>query len=72
MNALQQWARRWGVSPEAVADLATALSIEGVIAGASAEADVMGRVRLSASQAGYRLFRNNVGACHTQDGRFIR
>ena len=29
-------------------------------------------IRLEASKRGVYLFRNNSGACHTQDGRFIR
>ncbi len=71
MNAFQQWARKWGISPEALADL-DLMAEAATSAGGSGEADVLGLVRLTASEAGWRVFRNNVGACHTDDGRFIR
>jgi hypothetical protein len=35
------------------------------------EADVINLIRYEATQRGYRLWRNNVGACHTPTG-FIR
>ena len=71
MNALQQWARKWGISPDALADLSLVADAFAHTAG-TGEAGVLGLVRLSASKAGWRLFRNNVGAFHTDDGRFIR
>lgn len=36
------------------------------------EEAVKNRVRLEAANIGIRLWRNNVGAMHTDDGRFIR
>lgn len=72
MGALDEWARAWGVSPEAIQDLAVRLTVESEITPGHGEAETLGLVRLRASQAGWRVFRNNVGACHTNDGRFIR
>jgi hypothetical protein len=36
------------------------------------ESDVQKLVKLEASKKGFPLWRNNVGAVHTNDGRFIR
>lgn len=36
------------------------------------ERGVLARVRLKASELGYRLFRNNVGVFKTLDGRVVR
>ncbi len=69
---LEAWALRWGVTPEAMADLSRTLTSEAVPSEAVSEADVLGAVRLGASQAGWTLFRNNVGACYDAEGRFIR
>ena len=68
---LHDWARRWGVSPEALADLSRSLA-PAAVAGSGGETDVLNRVRLDASDAGWTLFRNNVGACYDKTGRFIR
>lgn len=54
-----------------MAELGTLLTTEP-IAGPGAEARAMSTVRLAASQAGWRVFRNNVGACYDAEGRFIR
>ncbi len=75
MNALLQWAKKWGISPEALSDLpriltakpSTPLPVE-----VQNESGIMGLIRLAGSRENWRLFRNNVGAVHTADGRFIR
>lgn len=36
------------------------------------ESGLVKQIKLEASQKGIRLWRNNVGAVHTDDGRFIR
>ena len=36
------------------------------------EAHVLSQVRLEATELGIRLFRNNVGACYTREGSFLR
>lgn len=74
---LSQWAARWGVSNEAVADLRRALGsvptdpVDPATTGES-EAATQTRIRLEASRQGLRLWRNNVGATYTEDGNFIR
>ena len=73
---LYDWARKWGVSYQAILDLKQAFGTintdpKHIDAGAS-EAAVQNRVRLEASRAGGRIWRNNVGATYTKDGSFIR
>lgn len=60
---LGDWAARWGVGPAALADLVgvdTSQPAQDVPGGS--EAAVQARVRVAASRAGLRLWRNNVGA----------
>ena len=73
---LSTWAARWGIPPEALADLRQQLGIEPTDpcpeAGES-EAAVQVRVRLEASRVGARLWRNNVGAgTIAETGSFVR
>lgn len=70
---ITQWAARHGVTAEAIADLQKVLVVEPQSRGIDTpEAEVQARVRLEAAKAGARLWRNNVGAALTEDGRFIR
>jgi hypothetical protein len=72
---LDEWARRHGVTREAVQELREAFGISTEIAVQSpplSEAAVQAGIRLEASQAGCRLWRNNVGATYSEDGAFIR
>ena len=71
---LAEWAARWGVPPAALADLAAMLGAAATPQGVpgESEAAVQARVRLEASKAGARLFRNNVGAVELPDGGFLR
>lgn len=71
-DVLDEWARRWNVPPQALADLGARLTTKPSPTGSGTEADVVNTVRLAASDAGYLLFRNNVGACYDQTGRFLR
>lgn len=67
MNTLQAWAARWSVSSAAMADLAASvLGLDPVPPATESlsEAGVQSRVRLAASKAGIRVWRNNVGAVH--------
>lgn len=70
---LDDWAIHWGISPEALLDLRARLITQPTpTAPNSKEADVINTVRLEASETGWTLFRNNVGACYDNTGRFIR
>ena len=71
---IDQWAQRWGIDPRAVKELKENFGIfeqPQQVAGES-EAAIQSRVRLEASQKGFRLWRNNVGACYDADNNFIR
>lgn len=70
---LDDWAHRWGVTPEALLDLRAQLTPKTPSPSpGNKEVDVISNVRLTASEAGYTLFRNNVGACYDKTNRFIR
>lgn len=74
MSALHVWAQRWGVSALALAELAAVLGA-GAVAGSpegASESAVQVAVRLEASRAGIRLWRNNVGGMYDENGRFVR
>ena len=77
MTVLDQWARTWKISQAAIDALRAELlaaAADGVpiTEPTTPEAAVQQQVRLDASRAGARLWRNNVGACTTADGAFIR
>ena len=65
MNTIHDWSQRWAIPPAALADLHARLGMlyQPVVAAdaSMSEAGVQARVRLAASRAGLRLFRNNVG-----------
>ena len=74
---LEEWAWKYGVSREALYDLRARLvnTPDATITGSpepGSEAAVQTAVRLDASRRGGRLWRNNLGACMTQEGQFIR
>lgn len=72
---LNEWAIRWGIPAEALEDLRRrmgAVNTDAPVSDALSEAGVQSRVRLEASRKGLRLWRNNVGACYTDEGQFIR
>lgn len=69
------WAIRWGVPAGALQELqASVLGLDGTAQSSigRSEAAVQADVRLAASRAGARLWRNNVGAGYSEDGRFMR
>jgi hypothetical protein len=75
MTTFDEWAARWRIDPRALAELRDQLCRHGEYTGSGAarsEADVQSQVRLEASRAGCRLWRNNVGACYDDHGNFIR
>lgn len=75
MSAIADWARRHGVSADALRDLVQVLAPECVPAppkAGTSEAAVTSRVRLEASAKGYTLWRNNVGALLDKRGVPVR
>lgn len=73
---LLTWARKWGVGPEAMHDLAVTMHAIGDHAPPEAagrsEAWVQSAVRLEAPHKGVWLGRNNVGALQDVTGRVVR
>ena len=77
MTTLTEWATRHNVSQIAVDDLIALIKNDSPNTDPNAtdknlEAHVQQAVRLEATRAGCRLWRNNVGACTTSEGSFIR
>jgi hypothetical protein len=73
MLKFHDWAHRWGIPPQAMAELVGALWYvpEGTPKPGS-EAFVQSRVRIEAAGKGVRLYRNNVGAGQLANGSFVR
>lgn len=74
MGDLLNWAEKWGVSAEALADLSKAVQPIPLPMppGEESEAAVMARVRLEASEKGLLLWRNNVGVAQDTHGNVVR
>lgn len=80
MNALQFWAARWGLPDSALRELRSAMIGSdltdylppGVPRAPQNETDVSAIERLKCARQGGRLWRNNVGACTTDTGSFVR
>ena len=75
MSILAEWAAAWSIPDRIIQDLheriaAATFSPEGTAA--MSEAGVSSRIRLAEAEAGARLWRNNLGAVQTDDGRHIR
>ena len=61
---LDLWAKRWGISPEALRDLRREFGTVNTDPSPNpgeSEAAIQNRIRLEASRVGARLWRNNVG-----------
>jgi len=73
---LNEWAIKHGVSFEAVEDLRAGLGAVNTdptpVDNDGSESFIQTSARLEATQKGARLWRNNVGATYTDDGRFLR
>ncbi|MCH9712704.1 MAG: hypothetical protein K0U20_08790 [Proteobacteria bacterium] len=73
---LNEWAIKWGVPFEAVEDLrrefGTINTDPPPVENDGSEQRIQSAIRLEASEAGARLWRNNVGATTTEDGAFLR
>lgn len=79
MHELAEWAEKWSICEDALIELKSVLCglphIDRECAPGPegySEAAVTSRVRLEATKKGVVLWRNNVGACYTKEGRFIR
>lgn len=76
MNALYQWAIRHQVPAAALRELRMlmghALELTSVEAQDASEAWAQSKVRLAAADAGWRLYRNNVGALKDSRGVPVR
>lgn len=78
MTTLTEWAIKHNVSHAALAELYAEWGLEGTlpfggaIPGRGSEAAVQQAVRLEATRAGCRLWRNNVGAGTLEDGSWLR
>ena len=71
---LDAWAQQWGVPKEAVDDLKKRLGAADSAQALSGESEaaIQSRFRAKFAESGGRVWRNNVGAVQTEDGRFIR
>lgn len=71
---ITEWQAKHGVSDAAVAELIGEVSLESLKPSplVKTEADVMVNTRIMFQKLGGRLFRNNVGACTTAAGSFVR
>lgn len=72
---LDSWSKRWGVSDVALAELRRILTgapDDPTATPGASEAAVQSQLRVAASAAGWRLWRNNLGAYQDERGRFIR
>lgn len=72
---LDQWAVKWNVPYEAIRELQIKFNLintNPIPEPFASETAVQNLIRLEASQKGMRLWRNNVGAVTTDDGRHIR
>lgn len=72
---LMSWAIKWNIPQEAIEDL---MRMKGIVGhsvettGELSEAAISNLVRKEASDKGARLWRNNLGAAHMQNGSFLR
>lgn len=71
---LYSWAARWNIPIQAIAELQKLFGLAFDTTGNTdlSETAVLNQIRLEASRKNITLWRNNVGAMHTQDGRFVR
>lgn len=75
---LHEWAAKWRIPYEAVADLQRQFGMDGTDLGglepnhARNETGVAASIRVEAARKGLRLWRNNVGAMEDATGRHVR
>lgn len=68
---IHDWARRWNISHQALQELLD-MPLPNSDPTAETEGAVQAQVRLTASKIGAVLWRNNNGACVTDEGRHLR
>lgn len=71
-GVLDAWAARWGIPLAALVDLRASFTDGTLRPTGVSETAVQQAIRIDACKNGARLWRNNVGACATEDGRQIR
>ena len=73
-TTIYDWAVRWGVPQQALAELMREIGAHDVPRNAdgSSEARVQSEIRLEAPGAGVKLWRNNVGVLRDDTGRPVR
>lgn len=73
---MDEWAARWKVPKGAILDLRRMICVAATMAdgidGHRSESAIQSLVRLEAAEKGIYLWRNNVGALHTDKGDFVR
>jgi len=73
---LEEWFKKYNIPQEAIHEFKVmTFRVEGVLKspeGDLTESYIQKMIRLEACAVGGRLWRNNVGAVHTSDNRFIR
>lgn len=71
---LYEWAKRWNIPEIALEELKNVYGIQDNSRNKDiySESNIQSLVRMEASNKGFRLWRNNVGATHTREGSFIR
>lgn len=69
---LAQWAKTWTISSTAIDDLIARLSTIADSSNGTSESAIQSQLQLSASEHGWRLWRNNVGGCYPKTGGFVR
>lgn len=74
--SLYEWANRWQIPHQAVAELRQMIGVDPCAQSLSvdltSEAGVSKQIRLDAARSGGMLFRNNVGAMQDDSGRVVR
>ena len=75
--SLEAWANKWGVPPQALAELGAVLTssapkLPPPRVPPRSEADIVALARVNGSRAGMRLWRNNNGATYDNRGNFVR
>lgn len=75
MLVVDAWAQRWGIRPDAVAELKNWLSYKTPNkpdGQGKNEAEVQALIRIEASNQGHEMLRNNSGAMQDDTGRVVR